>query len=200
MIKSNLWWTSFWIGKQNKGLTKISLWSFTYFWPGWYWPVNLEPMLTHPASFSLKKEHLALWDPHEHPFQQGDTMPANGYLVSALPSTPALLIYLLSLAKMPYKPNNSTFGSVQPASTYIAEFSVHPHSCWGEWTLSCISLYRTSTGFGELYPLFYCALRPVHMLQEKTKGLVQSLSAHGRHLKPSSREKKHVVHVTEGNP
>lgn len=66
--------------------------------------------------------------------------------------------------------------------------------------LSCISLYTTGSGFGELYPLFHCALCPVHMHQEKTKGLAQSLSAHGRHFKPSRKEKKHVVHVREGNP
>lgn len=116
-------------------------------------------------------------------------MPANGHLVSALASTPALLIYLLGLAKMSYKPSNSTFGSVQPASTHIAEVSVHPHSCWGERTMCCIRLYMTNIGFGELYPLFYSANCPAHMLQEKTKCLAQSLSAHGRHLKPSSREK-----------
>ena len=120
---------------------------------------------------------------------QGDTMPANSQLVSALASTPALRIYLLSLIRLSYKPNNSTFGSVQPVSTFITEFSVHPHSCWGEQTLSCISLYMTGNRFGELYALFYCVLCPVQMHQEKTKGLTQSLSAHGRHFKPSSKEK-----------
>lgn len=152
------------------------------------------------------KEHLALWDlmwaslPAASVLQQGDTMPANSQLVSALASIPAPLIYLLSLMRLSYKQNNSTFGSIQPATTFITEFSVQPHSCWGERTLSCISLYMTGNGFGELYPLFHCALCPVQMHEEKTKGLAQSLSAHGRHFKPSSKEKKHVVHVREGNP
>lgn len=163
-------------------------------------------MLTHPASCSSNEGAPGAMGPHVsippcgQDSYQGDAMPTNSQLVSALASTPALTTYLLSLMRLSCKPNNYTFGGVQPASTFITEFSEHPHSCWGERTLSCISLYTTGNGFVQLYPLFHCAFCPVHTHQEKTKGIAQSLSAHGRHFKPSSKEKKHVVHVTDGNP
>lgn len=108
----------------------------------------------------------------------------NRQLASPFASTPALLIYLLSLLRPSYKPNNSTFGSVQQASEllnflYIPTAPGENKHCPG-------SVFMTGSGFGELYPPHHCA----HMQQEKTKGLAQSLSAHGRHFKPSCKGKK----------
>ena len=130
----------------KKGLTKISLWSFTSVWPGRYWLVNLGTAHAHLPCFLFLSWQSAVGPgvsipPRGQASYREDTLPTNSQLVSALANTPALFICLLSLMRLSYKPNNSTFGSVQPASTIITEFSVHPHSCCGEQTLSCISLY-----------------------------------------------------------
>lgn len=108
----------------------------------------------------------------------------------ALPSasTPALLIHLLSLLRPPYKPNNSTFGIVQQAS----EFSEHPHSSWGELAVSRISFCDWQWVWGVVATSPLCTLACTHQ-QEKTEGLAQSLSAHGRRFKPSCRGKKTML-------
>lgn len=151
-------------------------------WRGWYWPgsLSLPPV---PHSCSPGSVGSSPWPglfprrPHAH----------NRQLASPFASTPALLIYLLSLLRPSYKPNNSTFGSVQQASEllnflYIPTAPGENKHCPG-------SVFMTGSGFGELYPPHHCA----HMQQEKTKGLAQSLSAHGRHFKPSCKRKKNML-------
>lgn len=164
----------------KKGLTKISLWFFAYFWPGWSWPVNLEMARAHsprcagtPGSVGPP---VSIPPCGQDPYQ-GDTMPTNSPLVSALASTPALLIYLLSLMRLSYKPNNSAFGSVQTAPTFITEFSVQPHSCWGEWTLSCISLlYDWQWIWGVVSTIPLCTLSCTHAPGEDKRSNTELIS------------------------
>lgn len=103
----------------------------------------------------------------------------------------------LCLANLPshppgaiYKPNNSTFGSVQQASELLNFLYIPTAPGETEQALSWISFFMAGSGFGELFLPHHCAPWPAHMQQEKTKGLAQSLSAHGRHFKLSCKGKK----------